>query len=243
MIVEGRNAVRETLKSGKTIEKLIIQKGNRDGATGEIVALAKKAGVKILYQEKELMDKQSPSGRHQGVMCYKTDFVYSEVEDIIQVAKDRGEELFIVILDGISDPHNLGSIIRTAECAGVHGIVIPKHRACGVNDTVIKISEGASEYVKIAMVTNINDTIRQLKDEYFVNVIAADMDGKVCYDVDLKVPLALVIGGEGDGVKRLTKSLCDYSIAIPMKGKINSLNASVAAAVSFYEIVRQRLTL
>ena len=241
MIVEGRNAVREALKSGKTIEKLIIQKGNRDGATGEIVALAKKAGVKILYQEKELMDKQSPSGRHQGVLCYKSDFVYSDVEDILAVAEEKGENLFVLILDGISDPHNLGSIIRTAVCAGVHGIIIPKHRACGVNDTVIKVAEGATEYMKIALVTNINDTIRQLKDEYFVNIVAADMDGKVCYDVDLTVPLALVVGGEGDGVKRLTKSLCDYVISIPMKGKINSLNASVAAAVSCYEIVRQRL--
>lgn len=238
MIIEGKNAVTEALKGGATPEKLYVQKGAGEGVIRNIIGLAKERGLKVTFVDKTVLERLSPSGRHQGVMLFQTEFAYSEVEDILNAAKEKNEPPFILLLDGLSDPHNLGSIIRTAECAGVHGIIIPKHRSVTVNDTVIKCSAGAASHVKIAKVVNINDSIRMLKQQN-IYVYAADMDGKVMYSANLTGATALVIGSEGEGVKRLTKELCDGVISIPMAGKINSLNASVAAAVIMYERVRQ----
>ena len=239
MIIIGKNAVAEAINSGKTIDRIMVSKSNYDNATNEIVRAARERGIKISFVDKYLLDKSVPGGKHQGVICYATDFEYCEPADILSIAEQKNEAPFILLLDGISDPHNLGAIIRSAECAGVHGIVIPKNRAVSVNDTVIKVSEGASMHVPVARVTNINDTIVWLQDR-FVTVLCADMDGDPMYDKDLTVPLALVIGGEGSGVKRLTKERSDGSISIPLLGKINSLNASNAAAIVAYEVVRQR---
>lgn len=239
MLIEGKNSVKEALISGVTIDKVMVCKTNRDSVTNEIVRLARDNKVKLTFEDKFLLDKVSLTGRHQGVLCFATEFVYSEIEDMFALADERGELPFLVLLDGITDPHNLGSIIRSAECSGVHGIVIPKNRAACVNDTVVKVSEGATLHTKVARVTNLNNTIRELKDR-FVNVYAADMDGTVMYDARLDGALALVVGAEGSGVSRLTKELCDGVISIPMFGKLNSLNASVAAAVAIYEVVRQR---
>lgn len=237
MIIEGKNAVKESILSGKSILKLNVQKGIHDAE--KVVELAKEKNIRINFCDKVQMDKLSPSKRHQGFIAVAEDFKYSSLEEIKQLAKAKGENLFVLILDGVEDPHNLGSILRVAECAGVHGVILPKHRACSVNDTVAKVSAGATNYVKVAMVTNINDTIRELKDD-FVKVICAEADGKTMYQVDMKGDLAIVIGGEGSGVKPLTRKLCDDTISIPMSGKINSLNASVACGIVAYEAVRQR---
>lgn len=237
MIIEGKNPVKEALKSGQSITKLYVAKNLHD--TQSAIAVAKDKGIKVIYADKQLMDKLSPSGKHQGLIAVADEYKYCEVDDIINFAREKGEKLFILILDGLEDPHNLGSIIRTAECSGVHGIIIPKHRAVSVNETAVKTSAGAVNYVKVAMVTNINDVIRSLKDE-FVNVVAADMDGENMYEIHFEDDTALVIGGEGGGVKPLTRKLCDKVVSIPQYGKINSLNASVAAGVLMYEAVRQR---
>lgn len=238
MIIEGKNPVSEALKSDATVEKLYVQKGANEGVIRNIVSLAKDKKIIVTFVDKVTLDRLSPSGKHQGVLLFQTDFVYSEIEDILDYAKSLNQPPFILLLDGLSDPHNLGSIIRTAECAGVHGIVIPKHRSVTVSDTVIKCSAGAVEHVKVAKVTNINDTIKYLKQQN-IYVYAADMDGKPLYSTNLTGAIALVIGSEGEGVKRLTKELCDDVVSIKMTGKINSLNASVAAAIIIYERVRQ----
>lgn len=240
MIIEGRNPVKEALKSGKTITRVYVQKGNHD--MDGIVDLAKANKIRIDFVDRQQLDKLSNSGKHQGVIAIAEDFKYSTVAEIRELAKSKNEPLFVLILDGVEDPHNLGSIMRVAECAGVHGIIIPKHRACSVTDTAVKVSAGASNYVKVAMVTNINDTIRELRDD-FVSVYCADMDGKSMYDTYMTGDLALVIGGEGSGVKPLTRKLCDGAISIAMFGNINSLNASVACGIVVYEAVRQRTTL
>lgn len=238
MLIEGKNPVSETLKSEATVEKLYVQKGADAGVIQGIIAAARTKNIPVSFVDKTVLEKLSPSGKHQGVIAFCTDFVYSELGDILSLAESKNEPPFLVILDELEDPHNLGSIIRTAECAGVHGIVIGKRRGVTVNDTVIKCSAGAAEHVKVAKVTNINDAIKYLK-EHNVYVYAADMDGEMLYSSNLKGAIAVVVGGEGNGVKRLTKELCDGVISIPMAGKINSLNASVAAALVIYEKVRQ----
>ena len=234
MIVEGKNAVKELVKAGRTIDKICAQKGDK---MAEALALqAKSRGARAVFCSRENLDKLSPSGKHQGVVAYTTDFTYSDLDDILSVA-DGGR--LVVILDGVEDPHNLGSILRSAECLGAAGVVIGKHRAVAVNDTVIKTSCGAAEYVKVARVTNINDAIRALKDLFF-KVYAMDMDGEPLADADLTGDVALVLGAEGKGVSALTKKLCDGAVRIPMTGQIASMNVSVAAGVGMYEYVRRK---
>lgn len=240
-MIEGRNAVIEAYRSGKTIDKLYVLDGCKDGPVMTILREAKKAGTIINYVPKEKLDYLSANGRHQGVVASAAAYEYAEVEDLLNAAKEKGEPPFIFILDGIEDPHNLGAIIRTANLAGAHGVIIPKHRAVGLTATVAKTSAGALNYTPVAKVTNIGNTIDGLKKEglWFV---CADMGGDLMYRLNLKGPIGLIIGNEGDGVSRLVKEKCDMTAAIPMKGNIDSLNASVAAGVLAYEIVRQRLS-
>lgn len=240
-MIEGRNAVIEAYRSGKTIDKLYVLDGCKDGPVMTILREAKKAGTIINYVPKEKLDYLSSNGHHQGVVASAAAYEYAEVEDILNAAKEKGEPPFIFILDGIEDPHNLGAIIRTANLAGAHGVIIPKHRAVGLTATVAKTSAGALNYTPVAKVTNIGNTIDGLKKEglWFV---CADMGGDLMYRLNLKGAIGLIIGNEGDGVSRLVKEKCDMAAAIPMKGNIDSLNASVAAGVLAYEIVRQRLS-
>lgn len=236
MKFEGKNACREALRTQKTIDKLLVQNGIEDK---EIIELAKQRGVKIQYCNRQVMDEQSVTKKHQGVILFASDFEYSSIEEIVESTKAKGEDLLILILDGIEDPHNLGSIIRVAECAGVSGVIIPKHRAVCVNETVTKVSAGAVSRVKVARVTNINDEIKKLK-ERGVFVFVADMDGEEMYNANLKGDIGIVIGSEGFGVSELTRKIADGIISIPMYGKINSLNASVSAGIVTYEAIRQR---
>ena len=237
--IEGRNAVIEAFRAGRTIDKLFVQDGCQDGPILTIKREAAKCGSLIKYVSKERLDQMSETGRHQGVIAYAAAYAYSEVEDILKRARDKGEAPFIFLLDNIEDPHTLGAIIRTANLAGAHGVIIPKNRAVGLTATVARASAGAINYTPVAKVTNLGQTIEELKKEglWFV---CADMDGTCMYDLDLKGALGLVIGSEGNGVGRLVKEKCDFVAAIPMKGDIDSLNASVAAGVLAYEIVRQR---
>ena len=235
MNIEGRNAVSEAIKSGATIESLLVEKGTNHS----IVALARQNGIKVQFVERNVLDKISVTKKHQGFIAKVTSFEYSDVEDILAVAKERGEDEFIVMLDGVEDPHNLGSILRVCECAGVHGVIIPKNRAVGVNETVVKTSAGASNYVKVARVTNLANTIDDLK-KAGLWVYAADMDGADIYATDLRGRVCLVVGGEGKGVGRLVKERCAGVVALPTLGKVNSLNVSVACGVTVYEILRQR---
>ena len=237
MLIEGKNAVREHLGAGGALSRLYVQKGFH-GAE-DIVEKAKAAGARLVFCERKELDRLCGSEKHRGVVGMADEYKYCGVEEIVSAARKKGEKLFLLILDGIEDPHNLGSIVRVAECAGVHGIIIPRRRAVGVNATVVKVSAGATSYVKIAAVNNINDTIRALKED-FVKVYCADMQGKSVYETDLTGDVALVIGSEGFGVKALTAKLCDGAVALPQKGKINSLNASVACGVLCYEVLRQR---
>lgn len=240
MKIEGRNPVMEALKGGVTIDRLVIEKGLKDSGANVIIESAKSRNVKIFFRDRETLDRESLTKKHQGFIAEVTDFKYCEINDILEVAKRRGEPPLIVLLDGIEDPHNLGSIIRVAECSGAHGIIIPRHRAVSVNETVIKVSAGASAHIKIAKVTNINDAIEELK-KHDIWVYAADMSGNSIYETKLSGAAAFVIGGEGAGVKRLTLTKCDACVKLPMKGKVNSLNASVAAGVVLYEYMRQNL--
>lgn len=240
-IVEGRNAVIETLKSDRTIEQIFVAKGDVSGSINVIMALAKEKKIVVKEVDRKKLDQMTQTGSHQGVIAQVTPFVYSEVENIISYAKKRGEDPFIIILDEIEDPHNLGSIIRTAEACGVHGIIIPKRRNVGVTPVVYKSSAGACEHMRIAKVTNINSTIDMLK-KAGIWVYGADMNAKeFCYNTDMKGPAALVIGSEGRGISKLTMSKCDVMVKIPMVGKISSLNASVAGGILIYEILKQRL--
>ena len=239
--IEGRNAVTEAFRSGKTIDKLFVLDGCRDGAVNTIIREAKKQDTFIQYVKKERLDQMSETGKHQGVIAYAAAYEYAQVEDILKVAEEKGEAPFIFILDGIEDPHNLGAIIRTANLAGAHGVIIPKHRAVGLTATVAKTSAGALNYTPVAKVTNIGKTIEELKEKGMWFVCAA-MDGDIMYRVNLKGSIGLVIGNEGEGVSRLVREKCDMTASIPMKGDIDSLNASVAAGVLAYEIVRQRLS-
>lgn len=239
--VEGRNAVIELLDSGKDINKIFVQAGEKHGSIMKILAKAKANGVIVQEVQKRKLDEMSESHNHQGVIAIVPPFEYAELDDILEEAKKRNEEPFIIILDGIEDPHNLGSIIRTAETAGVHGVIIPKRRAASVNATVSKTSAGAVEYMKIARVNNINDTIRELKEKG-VWICGTDMDTDTLhYNQDYKMPIAIVIGNEGKGMSRLTKENCDFLVKIPMKGKISSLNASVSAGIIMYEAVKSRM--
>ncbi len=237
---QGRNAVLEAFRSGKTIDKLFILDGCQDGPIKSIVREAKKTDAIINYVDKERLDRLAGTGHHQGVVAIGAAYEYAEVDDILAVAKEKGEDPFIFILDEIEDPHNLGAIIRTANLAGAHGVIIPKRRAVGLTATVAKTSSGAINYTPVAKVTNISQTIEELKKQglWFV---CADMGGETMYNLNLKGPIGLVIGNEGNGVSRLVKDKCDFIASIPMKGDIDSLNASVAAGVLAYEIVRQRL--
>ncbi len=238
--IEGRNAVMEAFRSGKCIDKLFVLDGCQDGPVLSIKREAKKQDTLIRYVNKERLDQMSETGKHQGVIAYAAAYDYAEVEDIMQAAKDKGEDPFILLLDNIEDPHNLGAMIRTAHLAGAHGVIIPKNRAVGLTATVARTSAGALNYLPVAKVTNLAKTIEDLKKEglWFV---CADMGGTVMYDLNLKGPIGLVIGSEGEGVGRLVKEKCDLIASIPMKGQIDSLNASVAAGVLAYEIVRQRM--
>ena len=240
-IIEGRNAVMEAFRSGKTIDKLFVLDGCQDGPVKSIIREAKKTDTIINFVDKERLDRLAGTGHHQGVVAQAAAYEYAEVEDILKAAKDKGEAPFIFILDEIEDPHNLGAIIRTANQAGAHGVIIPKRRAVGLTATVAKTSAGAINYTPVAKVTNISKTIEDLKKQgmWFV---CADMDGTTMYDLNLTGPIGLVIGNEGSGVGRLVKEKCDFVASIPMKGDIDSLNASVAAGVLAYEIVRQRMT-
>lgn len=239
-IIEGRNAVLEAFRAGKTIDKLFVLDGCQDGPVKSILREAKKTDTIINFVDKERLDRLANSGHHQGVVAQAAAYEYAEVEDILNAAKEKGEVPFIFILDEIEDPHNLGAIIRTANLCGAHGVIIPKRRAVGLTATVAKTSAGAVNYTPVAKVTNIAKTIEELKKEgmWFV---CADMDGQTMYDLNLTGPIGLVIGNEGAGVSRLVKEKCDFTASIPMKGDIDSLNASVAAGVLAYEIVRQRL--
>lgn len=239
--IEGRNAVLEAFRSGKTIDKLFVLDGCQDGPVKSIIREAKKTDTIINFVDKERLDRLAGTGHHQGVVAQAAAYEYAEVEDILKAAKDKGEAPFIFILDEIEDPHNLGAIIRTANQAGAHGVIIPKRRAVGLTATVAKTSAGAINYTPVAKVTNISKTIEDMKKQgmWFV---CADMDGTTMYDLNLTGPIGLVIGNEGSGVGRLVKEKCDFVASIPMKGDIDSLNASVAAGVLAYEIVRQRMT-
>lgn len=239
-IVEGRNAVLELLNSDRDINKIFVQAGEKHGSINKIIAIAKENRVVVTEVEKSKLDFMSKTNNHQGVIAVVPPFNYCEVEDILDLAKQRNEDAFVLILDGIEDPHNLGSIIRTAETAGVHGIIIPKRRSVTVNSTVSKVSAGAVEHMKIARVNNINETIRKLK-EHGLWIIGTDMNTNTYYyNQDLKGDIAIVIGSEGFGISRLVKENCDMLVKIPMKGKITSLNASVSAGIIIYEAVKQR---
>lgn len=238
-IVAGRNAVLELLKSGKDINKIFVERAEKHGSINEIIAKAKDARIVLVECDKSKLDFMAEN--HQGVVAVVPPFDYSEVEDILDLAKEKGEDPFVLILDGIEDPHNLGSIIRTAETAGCHGVIIPKRRTAQVNSTVSKVSAGATAYVKVARVNNLNETIRKLKDAGLW-VIGTDGSAKTMYyNQDLKGPLAIIIGSEGFGMSKLVKDNADILIKIPMKGKITSLNASVSAGIVIYEAVKQRL--
>lgn len=238
--IEGRNAVIEAFRSGRTIDKLYVLDGCQDGPVLTIKREAKKQDTIVKYVTKERLDQLSETGKHQGVIAVAAAYSYAEVEDILAAAREKGEPPFVILLDNIEDPHNLGAIIRTANLAGAHGVIIPKNHAVGLTATVARTSAGALNYTPVAKVTNLSRTIEDLKKEglWFV---CADMDGTPMYRLDLKGPIGLVIGSEGEGVSRLVKEKCDMTAAIPMKGDIDSLNASVAAGVLAYEIVRQRL--
>lgn len=239
LTIEGRNAVLEAFRSGKTIDRLFVLDGCQDGPVRTIIKEAKKQGTLIDFVKKERLDQMSETKKHQGVIAMAAAYAYGTVEQMFALAKEKGEDPFFILLDGIEDPHNLGSIIRTANQAGAHGVIIPKRHAVGLTATVAKASAGAVNYTPVAKVTNLTQTIEELKKQgmWFV---CADMDGEVMYTQNLTGPIGVVIGNEGQGVSRLVKEKCDYITSIPMYGDIDSLNASVAMGILTYEIVRQR---
>jgi len=233
----GRNPVTEALKSGREIDKLVVS--STEGSMIKILAMAKEKGIPAMKVEKAAMDRIAPGQAHQGVAAYTSPYEYAEMEDIFARAKAAGEEPFIIILDNLEDPHNLGAVMRTAECVGAHGVIIPKRRACGLTETVAKASAGAIEYMPCVKVTNIAQTIDELK-ERGIWVAACDMGGQEYYKADLKGAIAVVIGSEGFGISKLVREKCDFVVSMPMVGKITSLNASNAAAVIMYEVRKQR---
>lgn len=237
--IEGRNMVLEAFRSGKTIDKLFVLDGCKDGPVQTILREAKKRDTIVNFVTKERLDQLSETGKHQGVIAAAAAYEYASVEDILKKARDKGEQPFLFLLDNIEDPHNLGAVIRTANLCGAHGVIILKRRAVGLTGAVARASAGAVHYTPVAKVTNLTNTIRDLKKEG-IWFVCADMDGTKMYDLDLKGPIGLVIGSEGEGVSKLVKENCDFTAAIPMKGDIDSLNASVAAGVLAYEVLRQR---
>ena len=239
MRLEGRHAVLEALKAGLKLEKVLVQKDLKESLGQEVKEAAKAAGIPVQFLDKEKLEGLSRSGRHQGIMAEMKAIPYSSVEEMLAAAREKGEAPFLLLLDGIEDPHNLGAIIRTAHQAGAHGVIIPKNRAAGLTATVARVSAGALAYLPVAQVTNLARTMEELKKEglWFA---CADMDGEVLYRQDLKGPLGLVIGSEGSGVSQNVKKHCDFVVSIPMAGQIDSLNASVAAGILMYEVVRQR---
>ena len=238
--VEGRNSVLELLESGRDVNKIFIQSGEKHGSINKIIAIAKERRIIVNEIDKNKINQMAKTDNHQGVIAIVPPFAYSDVDDILNEARTRQEEPFVVILDSIEDVHNLGSIIRTAETAGVHGIIIPKRRAASVNSTVSKVSAGAVEYMKIARVNNLNETIKYLKEQGLW-ICGTDLNTNVDYDKqDYTGPIAIVIGNEGSGISRLVKENCDFLVKIPMKGKINSLNASVSTGIIIYEVLKQR---
>lgn len=237
--IGGKNAVVEALKANSFIDKLYIAVGAKGQIIDEIIKLAREKGIPVQLVSRDKLD-EFYAGKHQGVVAKTPPYVYKEVEDILAIAKNKGEHPFVIILDGIQDPNNLGSVLRTADACGAHGVIIPKNRAVGITPGVIKASAGAIQYVSVARVTNMTRTLKELKD-VGLWIIGADMDGAINYcDADFKVPVGLVIGSEGYGISRLVKENCDILVKIPMVGKINSLNASIASAILMYEVLRQR---
>lgn len=239
MIIEGKNVVFEALSSGQIFNKLYISKQNKDAESQKIINLAKQNNIRIDFVDKFLLDKKTLTHHHQGVIGEVVDFEYSDIDEILKLADDRCEQPLVVILDGVKDPHNLGAIIRSAECAGAHGIIIPKNRSVAVNETVIKTSAGAISNMKIARVTNINYVISDLKQRG-IWVYGFEAGKNIMYQTNLKGPIAIVIGSEGEGISELTKKRCDDIVSIPLAGQVNSLNASVACGVALFEVVRQR---
>ena len=237
--IEGRNAVLEAFRAGRSVDKLFVLDGNQDGPVRTILREAKKQDTIVNFVGKERLDQISETGKHQGVIAYAASYSYSSVEAMLELAREKGEPPFLILLDNIEDPHNLGAIIRTANRAGAHGVIIPKRRAVGLTATVARTSAGALNYTPVAKVTNLSAEIDRLKKEG-IWFVCADMGGESMYKLDLKGPVGLVIGSEGDGVSRLVREKCDFVASIPMKGDIDSLNASVAAGILAFEIVRQR---
>ncbi len=237
-MIFGRNPVAEALKSGREMERILIQKG-AGGSVGKILSLAKERGVILQYEEKEFLDRKAGGGRHQGVIAFVSAHEYAGVEDMLALAEKRGEPPFLIVLDELEDPHNLGAVMRTAECAGAHGVIISRRRAGGLTETVARTSAGAVEYLPCARVTNIPRTLDELKKKG-IWVYACDMDGETYWKQDLTGPVALVIGSEGRGISRLAREKCDFAVSIPMVGEITSLNASNAAAILMYEVRKQR---
>lgn len=239
-IITGRNPVMEALKSGRTVDKILVAKGEREGSILKIVAMAKEKGIPVMDAERTRIETLSGTVGHQGVLAFVTPFEYSSVEDILQEAANRNESAFLVILDGVTDPHNVGAILRTACCCGAHGVILPKHNSCGMTPTLIKSSAGATEYMKVARVTNITDTIEELKKH---NIWIYGTDGSApadIYHTDLTGACAFVLGDEGRGISRLVREHCDFLVKIPMHGPLDSLNVSVAGAVILYESLRQK---
>lgn len=239
-IIEGRNAVLEAFRSGRTIDRLLVQDGCKDGPVLTIIREAKKQGCILDFVGKDRLARLSETGKHQGVIAFAAAYAYAEVEDMLKLAEDRGEDPFLILLDGIEDPHNLGALIRTANVAGAHGVIIPRRRAAGLTAVVAKTSAGALNYTPVARVTNLVRTMEELKQKG-IWFVCADMDGEPMYSLNLTGPVGLVVGSEGEGVGRLVRENCDFVAGIPMKGEITSLNASVAGGVLAYEIVRQRI--
>lgn len=239
-LIEGRNAVREAFRAGKTVDRLYVQDGLRDGPILDLIRRAKAVDAVVDYVTKERLDRMSETGHHQGVMAHAAAYEYAQVEDILKKAEEKGESPFLFLLDEIEDPQNLGAIIRTANLCGAHGVIIPKRRSAGLTAAAVRASAGAVSFTPVARVNNLSQTIGELKQKgmWFV---CADMDGEIMYDLNLTGPIGVVIGSEGSGVGRLVREKCDMTAAIPMKGEIDSLNASVAAGILAYEIVRQRL--
>lgn len=239
MKIEGRNAVLELLKTDKTIDKILVMNGMRDNESRGVINAIRQKGCKFQFVEKAIMDKETETRRHQGFIAFVSDYVYADFDEIIKKLEGK-EDAFLVVLDGVEDPHNLGSILRVSECAGVDGVIIGKRRSAQVNETVMRVSEGSANHIDVARVTNINATIDELKDNGFWTY-ALEIGGSDIYKTDLKGRIVIVVGGEDTGVNRLTKEKCDAIITIPMKGKVNSLNASVACGVAVFEALRQRL--
>ncbi|MEE3382729.1 MAG: 23S rRNA (guanosine(2251)-2'-O)-methyltransferase RlmB [Anaerovoracaceae bacterium] len=236
-LIIGRNPVNEALKAGREIDRILVS--SEEGSMKVLIAKAKERGIPVMKSERQALDRISQGQPHQGVAAYVSSYSYASVEDILEKAADKGEDPFLIVLDGIEDPHNLGAIIRTADCAGAHGIIIPKRHSAGLTDTVAKASAGAIEYVPVAKVSNIAQTLESLKEKG-IWVYACDMDGENYTDQNMKGGLALVIGSEGFGISRLVKEKCDFTVSIPMRGHVNSLNASNAACCVMYEVRRQR---